>query len=72
MGKCFSTLGTKNRSAKLETWKTENWEFSIPCGEVTMQLFVRKRKAEALLDKEVTKRQKLEKKVTALKGQCDN
>jgi len=33
MGKCFSTLGTKNRSAKLETWKTGNWQFSIPCGE---------------------------------------
>ena len=66
MGKSFSELGTKNRSAKLVTWKNENWEFSITDVEAKRQLLTRKRKVEIQLDKEVVKRQKLEKKVVVL------
>lgn len=66
MGKSWSALGTKNRSKKLATWKNENWEFSIPDVEVKRQLLVRKRKVEIQLDKEIVKRQKLEKEVAVL------
>ena len=66
MGRSWSELGSKNRSKKLVTWKNENWNFSISDVESKRQLLTGKRKAEIMLDKEVLKRQKLEKEVAVL------
>ena len=66
MGKLLSALGTKNRTTKLTTWKNGNWEFSIRDVEEKRQLLARKRKVEIKLDKEIIKRQKLEKEVVVL------
>ena len=63
MGKSLSGL---NRTTKLATWKNENWEFSITYVEEKKQILARKRKVEIKLDKEIVKRQKLEKKVAVL------
>ena len=66
MGKSWSELGSKNRSKKLVAWKNEDWEFSISHLESKRQLLAGKRKAEIMLDKEIVKRQKLEKEVAIL------
>ena len=66
MGKSWSELGSKNRSKKLVAWKNEDWEFSISHVESKRQLLAGKRKAEIMLDKEIVKRQKLEKEVAIL------
>ena len=66
MGKLLSALGTKNRTTKLATWKNETWEFSITDMEEKRQFLARKRKVEIKLDKEIVKRQKLEREVAVL------
>ena len=66
MGRSWSELGSRNRSKKLVTWKNENWNFSILDVESKRRLLTGKRKAEIMLDKEVLKRQKLEKEVAVL------
>ena len=66
MGRSWSELGSKNRSKKLVAWKNEDWEFSISHVESKRQLLAGKRKAEIMLDKEILKRQKLEKEVAIL------
>ena len=68
MGQCYSKLGTKNRSAKLEIWKNQDWEFSAKDSELKTQLIAGKRKAEVMLHEEVVKRQKLEQDIAILKS----
>ena len=67
MGKHWSTLGSKKRPQQLEDWKDSTWNFSVDQVELNKQLISKKRKAEIQLDKEVTKRRKLESEVAVLK-----
>ena len=67
MGKHWSALGSNKRSQQLEHWKDSMWEFCIGTVELNKQLLSKKRQVERELDKEVTKRRKLESEVTVLK-----
>ena len=66
MGKLFSKLGTKNHQEQLNKWKNgrdATWNFTLSGMETNRQLLSKKRKLEEQLDKENSKRRKLEKEV---------
>lgn len=63
MGKLFSKLGGTKRQQQLEKWRRGDhatWNFQVNETEVSRQLLHKKRKVEAQMDEECTKRRKLE------------
>ena len=66
LGKCLSATGGKKRAQTLDGWKNSSWEFKVNKSEFTNLLESRKRKFEAQLYEETSKRQKLEQTVQQL------
>ena len=59
MGKLLSSLGGKKRTQQLNKWKESVWEFKVGKAEINNLLEARKRKLEAQISEEISKRKKL-------------
>ena len=71
MGKLLSSLGGKKRTQQLNKWKESVWEFKVGKAEINNLLEARKRKLEAQISEEISKRKKVESVIPELEAQIN-
>ena len=71
MGKLLTSLGGKKHTQQLNKWKESVWEFKVGKGEINNLLETRKRKLEAQISEEVSKRKKVESVIPELEAQIN-
>ena len=69
MGKFLSGTGGKKRLQQLNEWKESVWEFKVGKAEMNNLLETRKRKLEAQISEEISKREKVESVIPELEAQ---